>query len=421
MKMNFENLLEIVLTKHSTILLCCLVVLLINLFLGQVKNTLMMIAIEKILCFILVCSKYCSKYLIFLFSEGEAPKKPHSEESECTATNNATDLTPTAPARRHIIPVTPIIVGKVMSRDDAYYAPQKGNPFPPHFRDATAKVVGSILNCPDYLEMQSPRSAVTTPPETPLPPADSSWVPEYRRQRRRSHSLPGTPLFIDEPSFNIGADAVFGTAGRKTCSVTSSTHRLEDACSDDTESIDSALGLDTRSKNISGVAEKSRFVRNSFRSSSLICPHSNIDVFARLFKGIIEKSNVTPHQSTEGNEGFAVKSYSSSGSRFSAEDSSAMSSASSFSSYGAGDIEVELPRAAAVQRLLSHERVQQLIRCWEEMCRTGSASSLSSLTAQSQNQMMLSQQLELQDFFLLRKFHELKRKWEDQQHTDNST
>lgn len=306
-----------------------------------------------------------------------------------------------------------------MSRDDAYYAPQKGNPFPPHFRDATAKVVGSLLNRPDFLETQSPLPTKTAPPMPQLSPYDSSWCPEFERHRRRSHSLPGTPLFIDESSFSVGAETMFGGYDSGTHGTDLSTHRLDDACSDDAESIDSALGLDTRTRRISRTEGRSHFARSAFRSSSFICPNSDVKIVAHLFKDMIEKSNLI-QQSAEDSEDY-TRSCSPSGSRFSVGESSVVSPTGSFSSYGASDLDLELPRTAGVQRLLALERFQQLIRCWEEMCRSGGTGAPSIQTAQYRNEIILSLQLELHEFYVLQKFPELKRKWEDQQHTANLT
>lgn len=354
--------------------------------------------------------------------QGKAQRKPHPEDRACLHSSDASDSTAPVPPKHHFIPVTPIIVGKVMSRDDAYYAPQKGNPFPPRFRDATAKVVGSLLNRPDYLETQSPLPAKTAPPMPQLSPYDSSWCPEFERHRRRSHSLPGTPLFIDESSFGVGADTMFGGFdGGGTRGTVLSTHRLEDACSDDAESVDSALGLDTRTRRTSRSEGRSRFARSAFRSASFVCPNSDVKIVAHIFKDMIVKSNlIQQHQSAEDGEDY-TRSCSPSGSRFSMEESSVVSPTGSFSSYGASDLDLELPRTAAVQRLLALERFQQLIRCWEEMCHSGGAGAMSTQTVQYRNQIILSLQLELHEFYVLQKFPELKRKWEDQQHTANLT
>lgn len=364
---------------------------------------------------------------VFVFAEGKAPKKARSEELTYLSTIDPTDATPPLPPKRQVIPVTPIIVGKVMSRADRHYAPQKGNPFPPHFRDSTAKVDGALLNCPDYLDMHSPRNIVPSTPPTPMSPYDSSWCPDIPHRRHRSHSLPGTPLFLDESNFGFGTSecASGRDEPRKTNSVESSTQKLEVRLDDsdwEEESVDSALGLDVPSKD--GATLRSNFNRNTYRSSSLNCPHTELDLVTCIFKGVVmgkaaAASRVTSIDDSES----GMKSYGSSGSRVSNDEWTVMSPTSSFSSYGgAGDFELELPRTAVVQRLLSHERFQQLMQCWEEICRGGGGSGVDEMgTSQAQSRIVLSQKLEMHDFYLVRKFQELKRKWESQQHTANLT
>lgn len=318
-----------------------------------------------------------------------------------------------------------------MSRADRHYAPQKGNPFPPHFRDSTAKVDGALLNCPDYLDMHSPRGIVPTTPPTPMSPYDSSWCPEVPHRRRRSHSLPGTPLFLDECSFGFGPSELASEHHRKTNSVESSTQRLEvrldETDWEEAESVDSALGLDVPSKEgPSTPASSSYFSRNTYRSSSLNCPHTELDLVACLFKGVVMGKTATVSggrfTSVDDSESGGTKSYGSSGSRVSNDECTVMSPASSFSSYGGGgDFELELPKTVAVQRLLSHERFQQLMRCWEEMARGGGSGVDDIGTNRVRSRILLSQKLELHDFYLVRKFQELKRKWENQQHTANLT
>jgi len=92
-------------------------------------------------------------------------------------------------ATRRILPVTPLTVGRVMSRDDAHYMPRAGeNPFAACFRDAAMKVV-------DGLPVNDAAINMTTGNLSPAvsdgPTLEQRMV--SRGGRRRSRSLPGSP------------------------------------------------------------------------------------------------------------------------------------------------------------------------------------------------------------------------------------
>jgi len=125
-------------------------------------------------------------------------KRTRSDEqavSKCTAPPAAAGATvATAPgvvvtATRRIVPVTPLTVGRVMSRDDAHYMPHAGeNPFAACFRDAAVKVV-------DGFPVSD--ATVDSTMEDFLPTATEGQTVEQRvvlRERlRRSKSLPSSP------------------------------------------------------------------------------------------------------------------------------------------------------------------------------------------------------------------------------------
>ena len=98
-------------------------------------------------------------------------------------------------ATRRIVPVTPLTVGRVMSRDDAHYMPHDAgeNPFAACFGNAAVKVVDG------YPVREFPADA--TPGNTPPAAAEGRTAEERMARspthaggrRRRSRSLPGSP------------------------------------------------------------------------------------------------------------------------------------------------------------------------------------------------------------------------------------
>lgn len=136
----------------------------------------------------------------------------------------------------HYVPVTPMIVGKVMSRDDVYYAPQQGNPFPLRFRSAKLVDKGScrsslctdddendtdrgiLEDCTEFLELHSPQEQLagskfyqqpqprhlpmacfpTVLPELISTPSSTSSFSRFNGRLQRSNSMPGSPSSLFE-------------------------------------------------------------------------------------------------------------------------------------------------------------------------------------------------------------------------------
>jgi len=137
--------------------------------------------------------------------DGKRQEKTRQEHG-CTADITVSSTSsPAAVATTHrcIVPVTPLTIGKVMSKDDAHYAPHRENPFPSRFHNAAVKLVSCDDSCDVLL---SPDLDVHTPPPTPLTPQDidgsSVWCQSPRAWR--SHSLPGATVMSSSGSYVFG-------------------------------------------------------------------------------------------------------------------------------------------------------------------------------------------------------------------------
>jgi len=138
------------------------------------------------------------------------------------APDTAAAVTPgvvvTAP--RRIVPVTPLTVGRVMSRDDAHYMPHGGeNPFAACFRDAAVKVVDGLPVCDAVVDITTEELT-----QTPTDGEASEQRVLSCGGRRRSRSLPSSPLASCDGS-------------------TWCLHSCTDS-SDTSSSVDSAVSLD---------------------------------------------------------------------------------------------------------------------------------------------------------------------------------
>ncbi len=113
---------------------------------------------------------------------------------QCTPVSHSPYSPHTPPVEgSNLIPVTPLTVGKVMSRDDAFYMPHTSNPFTTKFKDCNKKVWGKeSWASASLLDFTSPLS-LTTPPCTPITPCDEHWMKPLRPRLKRSQSLPSSP------------------------------------------------------------------------------------------------------------------------------------------------------------------------------------------------------------------------------------
>lgn len=349
----------------------------------------------------------------------------------------------------NIIPVTPLVVGEVMSKDDVFYTPHKDNPFTTKFPDATAKLLGSICdNWEAFCDFPTP-SNLLTPPATPMTPEESGWGRPLHRRHSRSRSLPGSPTETRRALDHFQFDASSGHAcgARRTFSAMTSIRKLEeelqhatdnsldasfDTLSDGGSSCDSALGWDLMMKDLrtSRCPRSSRqnfarhvSVESSLLNTSLDRYRSRTEQMARYIEArlctdpFLRRSFGGP---LTWEDDFASKSYSSSESCMSLDEAAVLSPTSSFSSYTEADTEFwhsKTQMEVMEYRRRSRERFQELIRRWEtKQSSDGKGPSTSSEHRSQQlpesRQSNLYERTEYSDFYLERRFEELRKKWE---------
>ena len=360
-------------------------------------------------------------------------------------------MTDRAKVADNIIPVTPLVVGQVMSEDDIFYTPHKDNPFTTKFPDATAKLVGSMLeNWGPLFDLPTPSNPLT-PPATPVTPEDSGWVyPVVRQRPTKSQSLPGSPNMARRALERFQFDAVSGHActAHRTVSAMTSMRRLEeelqlvgednldasfDALSDGGSSNDSALGWDvmmnlqgSRSSGAIPHSSRQNFVRKFSVEASML--NTSLDRYRsrteQMVKYIETQLSIDPflRRSFGGplsfEEDFPSKSYSSSESCLSLDEAAVLSPTSSFSSYSETDNDFLQPRTQfdlMEYRRRSRERFQELVRRWEAKQSNSEPRASTSGSDRRPQHVVESRQLsssESSDFYLERRFEELRRKWE---------
>jgi len=212
---------------------------------------------------------------------------------------------------RRILPVTPLTVGRVMSRDDAHYMPHGGeNPFAACFRDAAVKVV-------DGLPVND--STVDTTMENSTPAQMQRQIVKQKLsshggRRRRSRSLPGSPTVSRDTSMWC-------------C------HSCADS-SDTSSSVDSAVSVDIR----------------------CFCGrrHHRADVVARCLEDceVLFDSEIS-QQLHDDASSFAST----------LDETSLLSPMSSYSSRD--DCSDVSQHRFELHSVFWHERFQSLLRCWE--------------------------------------------------------
>jgi len=214
-------------------------------------------------------------------------------------------------ATRRILPVTPLTVGRVMSRDDAHYMPHGGeNPFAACFRDAAVKVV-------DGFPVNDSAVDTTVKNSTPaqmLRQTVKQKLLSHGGRRRRSRSLPGSPTMSRDISIWC-------------C------HSCADS-SDTSSSVDSAVSVDVR----------------------CCCGrrHYRADVVARCLEDceVLFDSEIS-QQLHDDASSFAST----------LDETSLLSPMSSYSSRD--DCSDVSQHRFELHSVFWHERFQSLLRCWE--------------------------------------------------------
>lgn len=379
-----------------------------------------------------------------------------SDYSECESTIQITpaDRTPTvSTATNNVIPVTPLVVGEVMSKDDPFYTPHKDNPFVSRFKDANTKLVGSLRdNWEAWFELPSPNPY--SPPTTPRTREDSSsvYIRPTRIKLRRCHSLPGSPNLarkeIDRFQYEMAnysprnvvySRRPYGTvANIKKILNTSigANDDLYDARSDGSSSTDSAVELMVRDLKGAHITPTGNYRKCSIETGATVNPFEKYrnQYFTRYLESKIlddaihKKLFVNPKLSSNTDEDLGAHSFSSSESCMSLDECSILSPTSSYSSYSE-----ESERWSRAQfelyehRLRSREKFQELVRRWEaKQIQDGKMDKNTSLSEGQRSHhhhkhtLLTHDKSEHGDAHLERKFQELKHKWENKESIEKS-
>lgn len=269
----------------------------------------------------------------------------------------------------NVIPVTSLVVGQVMSKDDAFYTPHTDNPFATKFKDATTKLVSGLVDFQRLkFDLPSP-SHPHTPPATPTSPEHLRWTKPLDSWFQRCPSLTSSPY-----ASKIQTHDVHWLT--KTCRTVSSSSRpgnlpvslfkelnyenfeedSGDALSDTSSAADSALGTEILRSDTRAAARW--FVRRKQYNVSLSRFLSRSDLMGRY----VERRRATECVYGTDNE-LSMTSFSSSESCLSVDDSALLSPTSSYS--GDSDFWRRSAHWRAYEKLQSRERVQGLVKMWE--------------------------------------------------------
>jgi len=211
-------------------------------------------------------------YVYFGFPTDNKPQKISfaDEQNQSAAGDSAFDGV-SFESHRCIIPVTPLTVGRVMSKDDAHYAPHRDNPFPSRFRNGGAKVgvEGVVVEAVDLL---SPPPGVETVTPPPTPTCWLETVDVVRRQstprvRLRSRSLPGSAMTSRNGSDFFGCPP--------------------DTSSDTGSSVDSALGVDVSDSSSWGAGTVGWRKKNAEQTALMV---QYLEDLEALFGSSVESS-----------------------------------------------------------------------------------------------------------------------------------
>lgn len=296
--------------------------------------------------------------------DGKRQERSRQEQVSSPDTSDSSRLSaPSAATQRCIVPVTPLTIGKVMSKDDAHYAPHRENPFPSRFRNATEKLVCSNENRETLL---SPTVELQTPPPSPITPHDTAGSSVCCQSPRtwRSHSLPESARTSRDGS------RVFGF--------------VESGSDDGCSSADSAVEFDVADD--SSVASARIVRRKSHNAEHAAMLVRCLEQLRVLLDPSVDSSSLRP----AGNDCSSCASL----------DEAVFSPTSSMSSRD--DYATERP-ATVDCRPGPQERFRALVERWEA----------------GQADVVLPARLRFADLHVMQRFSDLRRMWESQQTTSD--
>lgn len=331
----------------------------------------------------------------------------------------------------NVIPVTSLVVGEVMSKDDVYYTPHTDNPFAAKFKDATMKLVSASVDF-QWLKFDLPSpSHPHTPPATPASPEHLQWTRPLDSWFKSCHSMPpGSPYasqiqaselqWLSEtcravpssPSGNLPA-SLFKQPNCENLPEDSG-----DALSDTSSAADSALGFEILKKDIDIPWHAPNWiVRQKQYNVSLGRFLSRSELMGRY----VESRQAIQRILGMHND-LAVTSFSSSESCLSVDESALLSPTSSYSSDS--DFWHRGQHWRTYEKLQSREKVQGLVKMWEtiQARRTDARFSVTQRVideTECEGEVSAGKPIAAQgrgrlEFFtpnLERKFQELKQQW----------
>lgn len=123
-------------------------------------------------------------------------------------------------------PMTPQVVGEVMSKDDPFYAPVGANPFA-EYKTYGGKILGYSGNGSSFgFELPSP-SFPHTPPCTPIMTPDGTLARKKHHKIKQTQSLPSSPVLLRKAAEKFHQESLHGSTNcRRNSSVNSKRYSL---------------------------------------------------------------------------------------------------------------------------------------------------------------------------------------------------
>ena len=342
------------------------------------------------------------------------------------------------PPLTKVINVNAHVVGKVMSRDDLFYTPHRNNPFAIHYKDGS-KIVARD-SWASMMDLPSPTSP-STPPCTPVNPATGHRP--ARARVRRSKSLPVSPTLLRK-ELELEQHDSCPPRARRTFSVLQSIRKLEDDSVDDSyetrsdgsSSNDSAVDVRVRACDLMTRTPRGPARSRSHRDPALLLNTSwdgrgtRTENLARCMEARLAGHDWLPlpsrrltyhhHHHCPGHPDDpqvdgVPRSYSSSESFMSLDESSVLSPTGSLSSYSETDSEAWLSRSHIEfyeSRLRSRERFQELVRRWEAKQAAGGEGPPIEPPTEPRPLHGIRERSEPTDLQMEQRFKELRQRWE---------
>ncbi|XP_061175020.1 dual specificity testis-specific protein kinase 2-like [Saccostrea echinata] len=199
-----------------------------------------------------------------------------------------------------VSPMTPQVVGEVMSKDDPFYSPVGANPFAA-YESYGGKILGYSRNGKDsYYSYELPSPSVPhTPPGTPIMTPEGTLNRKKHSKVQQTQSLPSSPILLRKAAEQFHLESLHGSNCRRNSAISGKRYSLHfpksKSASVMPESLASRLESEFYDEDSVKSSSNEQRTRRYLRQLSADTPHTyNRDNNIDLTNGLGDRRSENP-------------------------------------------------------------------------------------------------------------------------------